>query len=44
MAQGSSIGTCIPRRYARVLSIESGDFLRMRLDEQRIIIEKLQGT
>ncbi len=35
-----SIGICLPRQFIRVLAIDHGDFVKVRLEERRIVIEK----
>jgi antitoxin component of MazEF toxin-antitoxin module len=40
MANGDSAGVCFPKQYLLNLSIMAGDFVRVRLEQERIIIEK----
>jgi len=40
MASGLSLAICIPKPYMSNLSLVAGDFVKVRQEQQRIIIEK----
>ena len=40
MASGMSLAICIPKPYMSNLSLVAGDFVKVRQEQQRIIIEK----
>ena len=41
MANGNSLGICLPKGMTVKLSIRHGDFVKVSQDQERIVIEKV---
>jgi len=41
MGSGSSAGLCIPQQYLKNLSLVAGDFVKIRQEEDMIVIQKV---
>ena len=42
LGSGQSAGICIPKKYLKNLTLISGDFVKMRQEDNRIIIQKIE--
>ncbi|MDW0238273.1 MAG: AbrB/MazE/SpoVT family DNA-binding domain-containing protein [Nitrososphaeraceae archaeon] len=42
LGSGQSAGVCIPKQYLKNLSLISGDVVKMRQEDDRIIIQKIE--